>query len=801
MRPMPLFAHAFFIAPYVAHLQGDSLVVRALADARDLDSGRTALHFAAIGAQAEAADFLLELGADPNARDPVGLTPLHLGAGWGNTKVLGMLMLKGADKRAKDDNGRTPLDLARRNERHAELKYGSHKNGYFLFAVLSVAIALMCVQFRYLISPGQMSPVLFFIAFSYVTFFVLLLSLSALRIRDIIRFLSRWRDVGLPANELAARAALPPLPPLQAAAKEKGDTELYLALRSLDMKTQALKMQAVVQSNSSVNEGYRQQSAGDSETGGDAVGVNDSASGSNEDSQLEEVCPLGTASRLCLTQGRLAGLLRVRGYGDVALGLLRQMVNGLARDFEAEQRTSARNLSDRTGGVEEVRTQTKVEGGTEERRGDVVNQVKHSGEVALERALVLPKNDEYEAVNTTAAPTSPPLSLPSQLLPMLVLALNNLGEMSYALGQHAEAEAALTKALALALDTAPEGLLDQNGDDGGLGDVPKDKGLRHEEENDETEGDLRLLLTQLLDGSSSNAAIENSIDSSNGSDSTIQWASQEIGRGGRGGGGDNEAYDNAESAAAAEVAAALVREEEKQQVLAREELESRRAQLLARAVAKRPLAAAPARNLGLCFFASGDLDRAVPLLRAHLASEETVHINRHPTGGHLLSPQELLDRGGVPSESLGLTPALELLALACARSAGTAPSGGRKGDRLRAEALAVFGRAKDLAQRELGPNHAFVARQEEHVGLAHFLAGSFGDAERSFKEAHDTLLGCVKSDAGASSDGYKSSDLVTERVDLSGEEAPYEFGVWHPDIMRICRNMAIAQCRRGPSRF
>lgn len=98
--------------------------MRALADTRDLDSGRTALHFAAIGAQAEAADFLLELGADPNARDPSGLTPLHLGAGWGSTKVLGVLMLKGADKRAKDDHGRTPLDLARRNERHAELKCG-----------------------------------------------------------------------------------------------------------------------------------------------------------------------------------------------------------------------------------------------------------------------------------------------------------------------------------------------------------------------------------------------------------------------------------------------------------------------------------------------------------------------------------------------------------------------------------------------------------------------------------------------------------------------------------------------------
>jgi len=576
----------------------------------------------------------------------------------------------------------------------------------------------------------------------------------------LVRFLSRWREVGLPADELAARAALPPLPPLQAAAKEKGDTELYLALRSLDMKTQALKMQAQ---------------------------VNASASSSNEDAQLEELCPSGTASRLCLAQGRLAGLLRVRGYGDVALGLLRQMVNGLARDFDAEQQARDENIAGRVKDKEEVaHSPTVEEGSTREINDESASQRKRAEEGTTQTSvLALPRYGDSEAIDSSAAPISPPRPPPSQLLPMLVLALNNLGEMSYALGQHAEAEAALTKALALALGTAPEASLDQNG-------------VLGAEEEGEAEGDLQLLLAQSLNGSASNAAIENSNDNGVDTGSTIQWASQEIGEGGD---IDREAFDTAASAAAAEAAAALARDEEEQQVLALEALEARRAQLLARAVAKRPLAAAPARNLGLCFFASGDLDRATPLLRAHLASEETVHINRHPTGGHLLSPQELLDRGGVPSESLGLTPALELLALACARSAGTAPSGGSRGDRLRAEALAVFGRAKDLAHRVLGPNHAFVARQEENVGLAHFLAGSFGDAERSFKEAHDTLLRCVKSGTAAPGGHTESADGIVEIADHGDEEVPYEFGVWHPDVMRICRNMAIAQCRRGPSRF
>jgi hypothetical protein len=80
-----------------------------------------------------------------------------------------------------------------------------------------------------------------------------------------------------------------------------------------------------------------------------------------------------------------------------------------------------------------------------------------------------------------------------------------------------------------------------------------------------------------------------------------------------------------------------------------------------------------------------------------------------------------------------------------------------------------------------------VARQEEHVGLAHFLAGSFADAEQWFKEAHDTLLRArsPSNDGGGVGEGGSQ----------------FAYGVWHPDVMRICRNMAIAQCRRGPSRF
>ena len=53
----------------------------------------------------------------------------------------------------------------------------------------------------------------------------------------------------------------------------------------------------------------------------------------------------------------------------------------------------------------------------------------------------------------------------------------------------------------------------------------------------------------------------------------------------------------------------------------------------------------------------------------------------------------------------------------------------------------------------------------------HFLAGDFTDAELAFRRAHDTLL-------------------------RSGKHTRFD-----ARIMRICNNMAIAQCRKGPSRF
>lgn len=52
-------------------------------DARDLDSGWTALHFASRQGKLEAVEVLVEQKAFVGARGPNGRTPLHLAAGWG----------------------------------------------------------------------------------------------------------------------------------------------------------------------------------------------------------------------------------------------------------------------------------------------------------------------------------------------------------------------------------------------------------------------------------------------------------------------------------------------------------------------------------------------------------------------------------------------------------------------------------------------------------------------------------------------------------------------------------------------
>jgi ankyrin repeat protein len=78
------------------------------------NSGRTALHWAAVTDQQKVVNDLIERGADVNAKDNEGKTPLHLYMGLGFSKeralpVVESFIKHGADAKSTDKKGYSPI--------------------------------------------------------------------------------------------------------------------------------------------------------------------------------------------------------------------------------------------------------------------------------------------------------------------------------------------------------------------------------------------------------------------------------------------------------------------------------------------------------------------------------------------------------------------------------------------------------------------------------------------------------------------------------------------------------------------
>ncbi len=81
-------------------------------DAKDSETGETALHMVVKRHDDQWLAFLLAHGASPNVKDRLGNTPLHIAAATGDTEMITPLLSYGANINVVNNNGESPLILA-----------------------------------------------------------------------------------------------------------------------------------------------------------------------------------------------------------------------------------------------------------------------------------------------------------------------------------------------------------------------------------------------------------------------------------------------------------------------------------------------------------------------------------------------------------------------------------------------------------------------------------------------------------------------------------------------------------------
>ncbi|OOZ39528.1 ankyrin repeat domain-containing protein [Solemya elarraichensis gill symbiont] len=102
---------------YVAAYRGNIVIAKFLinqganVNARAKD-GSTPLHAAAFGGDVSVAKLLIDMGADVNSKKRFGATPLHRAAEYNNALVAELLIQRGAKIDAKTQGNMTPLDMA-----------------------------------------------------------------------------------------------------------------------------------------------------------------------------------------------------------------------------------------------------------------------------------------------------------------------------------------------------------------------------------------------------------------------------------------------------------------------------------------------------------------------------------------------------------------------------------------------------------------------------------------------------------------------------------------------------------------